>query len=135
MSNASITVTDNGVTITAGVPSGNIGVPGGGTTNQVLTKSSNSDYDIGWASPSGTTAAPVPIAGSGSTLGTWRMLVSADSATISLPPSGTWAYILMSQKTSNNQVDILGASVAAGNTQLGSGISGSHYHLICWRVT
>jgi hypothetical protein len=158
-----ITVTDSGVTVTVALGASGGGIPSGGTSGQVLKKNSSTDYDVSWATsqsigamPTGGTVsqvlaknssttydatwvtpdpyAPIPIAGTIQT-GSWRMLVSTDGATISLPSGGTWAYILFSQKSSNNQVDILGASVAAGGTQLGSGISGAHYHLICWKVT
>jgi hypothetical protein len=107
------------------------GVPTGGSTGQVLTKNSNTSYDTAWVTP--TTDAPIPNT-SVTGIGAWRMIVGTDNTAISVPGGGTWAYILFSQKSSNNQVDILGASVVAGNTQVGAGISGAHYHLICWRV-
>jgi hypothetical protein len=49
-----ITVT-GGTTVTAygnAVPTAKGGVPSGGTVNQILQKNSNSNYDIGWVTPS-----------------------------------------------------------------------------------
>ncbi len=37
------------------------GVPVGGTTNQVLTKNSNTDFDTGWVTPSGGSGGSSPI--------------------------------------------------------------------------
>lgn len=75
-----------------------------------------------------------PAAGTGTTLGTWKMVVTADNTAAVLPASGTWAYILFKVKTSNNQFDIVAVSVDAGGTTIGSATAGDHYHIVCWRV-
>lgn len=57
----------NGVNGTNGAPG--VGVPVGGTTGQVLTKNSATDYDTGWATPAtggggtGGASAPTPSSG------------------------------------------------------------------------
>jgi len=40
-----------------------VGVPAGGTTNQVLAKNSNADYDTKWADAGGSSAGVVPVGG------------------------------------------------------------------------
>jgi hypothetical protein len=57
-------------------------IPAGGTTGQVLTKSSNDDYALTWATPSGGAEYGLP---SGGTLG--QMLVKASSSDYDV----TWA--------------------------------------------
>ena len=49
---ATITITDKNGTTSASVSDGS-GVPSGGTTGQVLTKDSGTDYDVSWEDPSG----------------------------------------------------------------------------------
>jgi hypothetical protein len=59
---ATITITDKDGTTTASVSDGS-GVPSGGTTGQVLTKDSGTDYDVSWEDPSGGTITDVTVDG------------------------------------------------------------------------
>lgn len=76
-----------------------------------------------------------PIAGSGTALGTFKLVTFADNTAATTPATGTWAYILFKQKTSNNQFDIISVSVAAGGSTIAAAVPNEHYHLVCWRVT
>lgn len=59
---ATITITDKNGTTTASVSDGS-GVPTGGTSGQVLTKHSATDYDVSWEDPSGSTITDVTVDG------------------------------------------------------------------------
>ena len=59
---ATISITDKNGTTTASVSDGS-GVPSGGTTGQVLTKDSATDYDVSWEDPSGGTITDVTVDG------------------------------------------------------------------------
>lgn len=59
---ATITITDKNGTTTASVSDGS-GVPTGGTSGQVLTKHSATDYDVSWEDPSGGTVTDVEVNG------------------------------------------------------------------------
>lgn len=59
---ATITITDKNGTTTASVSDGS-GVPTGGTSGQVLTKHSATDYDVSWEAPSGGTITDVTVDG------------------------------------------------------------------------
>ena len=59
---ATITITDKDGTTTADVYDGS-GIPSGGTTGQVLTKDSGTDYDVSWEDPSGGTITDVTVDG------------------------------------------------------------------------
>lgn len=59
---ATITITDKNGTTTASVSDGS-GVPTGGTSGQVLTKHSATDYDVSWEDPSGGTITDVTVDG------------------------------------------------------------------------
>ena len=90
MTDVSITVVASGVTLTV-VPlevtvglSDVVGIPSGGTTNQVLSKTSNADYQAGWATVSAGAGTVTSItAGNGLTGGTITSsgTISADIAT------------------------------------------------------
>jgi hypothetical protein len=86
----SITVTDSGVTLTVS-PSGGgvvgVGIPSGGSTGEVLTKTSNNNYAVAWQTPSaGALASDWQTMGANVTLsaGNW-----VDAVTASLA-AGTW---------------------------------------------
>ena len=62
MSNDQIEFQVDTPSISIGIPGvPGIGVPGGGTSGQVLTKNSNVDYDTGWSTSTGGGGGSVPI--------------------------------------------------------------------------
>ncbi len=76
-----ITVTNSGETINISV---NPGIPAGGTTNQVLRKTSNTDYAVGWTNPSAGTVTSV-TGGTGLTGGT---ITSSGTLAVDFATSG-----------------------------------------------
>lgn len=95
-----ITVTDSGVVLTVS-PSGGgvvgVGIPAGGTTGQVLTKVSNTNYDVAWSAATLSNSLNA-IAVNVSVSTSWVTVVSA-----SVTP-GTWLTTATLTVTSvNNQ--------------------------------
>jgi hypothetical protein len=76
-----ITVTNSGETINISV---NPGIPAGGTTNQVLRKTSNTDYAVGWTNASAGTVTSV-TGGTGLTGGT---ITSSGTLAVDFATSG-----------------------------------------------
>ncbi len=76
-----ITVTNSGADVNISV---NPGIPAGGTTNQILRKTANTDYAVGWTTPTGGTVTSI-VAGTGLTGGT---ITSSGTVAVDFATSG-----------------------------------------------
>ena len=75
-----------------------------------------------------------PISGVGTALGTWKSMTFPTSTPVVLPAGGTWAFVNIQIKGSNDSFENMTADVAAGGSTI-SPSSAAHYHtLLCWRI-
>lgn len=85
------------------------GLPKGGTTEQVLTKKSNTDYDTEWKTI---------VASSSAGINTSRVLASGDWAWRTIDYTATedcWVYILENQQRGPTETLVTGDAIVTGN--------------------
>ena len=98
-----ITVTDSGVTLTISPTGGGVvgvGIPSGGSTGQVLTKDTATNYDVSWQTPAASvlTNGLSALAVNASVTTSWGTILTANVT------QGTWlAVATLTVTTGNNQ--------------------------------
>jgi len=77
--------------------------------------------------------APLPQGSSG--VGYWEPISAGTGAALSLPAGGTWAYLVLgNQSSSNNLQGTFFAGVAAGGTQIYAAVAGYAPQAVVWRI-
>ena len=127
-----VTITSGAVTVTASVVGGEVGVPAGGSTGQVLRKASGSDYATEWATVSGTGDVVGPASSTDNAIvrfnGTGGTSIQNSGITIADGASGTLAGSNSGDVTLAGTPDYLtisGQTITRGAIDLTTDVTGT----------